>query len=804
MNNPFAPIEEPATTAPAEEYVPVLPMPEPYRLPTHRLGKPDEIYEYRTADGGLAFVVCRWHATDKRRKGFAQCTWNGSAYVWKLGRPPVRPLLNAPEIVAHPSAPVLIVEGEKTARGAAAYLPPGWLVTTWQGGANAIPYADFKILRGHRCVFWPDNDEPGFIAAAQLVERLEGLSIPCGSIAATKLRAFPPKWDLADALPQNITAEAITQQLVKHAPAVATIERPRDEEEPPPLPRGVDPDRRFSVLGYNEQRYYIIPSTSQQVHEYTAAQLLRREAILEINPDIEYWSAQYGGDVDKIPWVVIGTDMIAACTRAGIYRPDKIRGRGAWWDDSRIVVHMGEYLLVDGSPTTPSALDSRWFYPRALALLDGPTLPDPLSDDEAAHLLKTCQAARWDRAIYGDFLAGWIATAVVTGALRWRTHVWLTGAAGSGKSYLTDSIVGAALGDLAIYPVGITSEAGIRQALEKDARPVVYDEAEGRGQAGIARREAVIELMRQAAHEGRGQIFKGSAGHSGVQFAIRSQFLLASIGVGLREAADEGRTVVLTLKGQEAFTDEARAQQAAHFARLRQMVARLPRDLPERLFSRMVGLLPVLRANIETFSEVIALQMGGRRIGDQLGTLLAGAYALRFSDHVKTEAAAEYVRRQIATGAFDDFTRSKEVREDLDVIRYLAAQTVRVTTTRNTSAERAIGELVGIAGQLTTDDLVDSVLANQHLRRYGLRCEGEGVWLARQHPGLESLMRGSDYAQGFIRIIERHPQAQLSARAVRFAGVQQRAVWVPIGEFAQAGSDTPPSPADEAAMELPF
>src|SRR3546814_3722369 len=70
------------------------------------------------------------------------------------------------------------------------------------------------------------------------------------------------------------------------------------------------------------------------------------------------------------------------------------------------------------------------------------------------------------------------AIAVICGALNWRPHVWLTGSSGSGKSWLLDNVIRPLIGAIAVYCQSNSTEAGIRQTLATDARPVLFDEAE--------------------------------------------------------------------------------------------------------------------------------------------------------------------------------------------------------------------------------------------------------------------------------------------------------------------------------------
>lgn len=121
---------------------------------------------------------------------------------WRLKAEPddARPLYGLDRLAARPAAPVLLVEGEKTA-DAAGRIFPEFVVMTWPGGANAIAKVDFAPLNGRRVVVWPDADPPGRKAAAAAVRALAAI----GAVAAVvKVPEYLPKgWDLADEWPAS-------------------------------------------------------------------------------------------------------------------------------------------------------------------------------------------------------------------------------------------------------------------------------------------------------------------------------------------------------------------------------------------------------------------------------------------------------------------------------------------------------------------------------------------------------------------------------------------------------------------------
>src|SRR5688572_27534113 len=62
--------------------------------------------------------------------------------------------------------------------------------------------------------------------------------------------------------------------------------------------------------------------------------------------------------------------------------------------------------------------------------------------------------------------------------------------------------------------------------------------------------------------------------------------------------------------------------------------------------ARSVWLMPVILDNAKTFSKAVAVHLGSSRIGDQIGTLLAGAFSQISDKRVSPEAARKWVQEQ--------------------------------------------------------------------------------------------------------------------------------------------------------------
>lgn len=776
----------------------VTPMPEPVLVPQSLIrsmgGDPATMWIYRMADGAAFGAVARWNPPNGRKE-IRPIIWDGKKFLTS-GFGKGRPLYNGDLLAASPSAPVLIVEGEKAADGAAQYVPEGWVITTWQGGAKAVGQTDWSLLAGHDCVVWPDNDTPGIEAAIE-IQRILGEQRVAVSIVSLS-PVIPDGWDLGDALPLKVKSLSVTEILRRELKRAAVPEMIIDVI--PVVVHDLDEEaaREWRPLGHDHNRYMLMLQNQQQVIVFEPDRLMSQKGCLNVYGDPYHWALlQEKSDPKSVDWLRAGLMLMDQCHEAGVYNPSKLRGRGVWLDQKgdgpRAILNSGNKLLVSRPEMATREvshvrLKSEWIYEKGRDLiLNVDKFDARASDDDGRMIRELCGRVRWDSPAYGDLLAGWVATAVVCGGLDWRTHTWITGNQGSGKSTVVNTIAGACLGDLAIYPLGATTEAGIRQLVQNDAMPVVFDEAEGDDKenkmAAAARRKAVLDLMRQASTEGRGRILKGSANHQAREFTMRSSFLMSSIGVGLKEAADLTRTAVLTIKPLDSFTQEERRQKESEFKDFVSLAASIPRDMPQRLLGRQMHNLFTLRHNIVVFKETIATVLANRRIGDQLGTLMAGCHSL-YSTKILDMAQCE---KYLNTIDLEEFLLVKSEREDKVLLDHIVQTPVRVETTHGVQ-DRTIGELMVICFQNTESSDVYKKIAEDTLARQGLKVEREnheitGIWIGQSISAMNKIMQSSVYYEGWSGILLRHPFTKKSTNAIRFSGTMSRGIFLPKREW---------------------
>ncbi|MDP3936209.1 MAG: AAA family ATPase [Alphaproteobacteria bacterium] len=186
-------------------------------------------YTYTDEQGNSLFHVVRLEPKDPSKTGkmllplsygmdpssspSTPC-WALKKYQSSDNRP--LPLYNLKELMDHPTKPILIVEGEKTA-DAAQHIFPEMVVTTWHGGAGNVMNGAVAVLKHRNVVMWPDNDAIGHKAMDALAHRCKEVgakSIQMVGLAFGKdAPKLPEKWDLADSLPKGLTPDILRQKL---------------------------------------------------------------------------------------------------------------------------------------------------------------------------------------------------------------------------------------------------------------------------------------------------------------------------------------------------------------------------------------------------------------------------------------------------------------------------------------------------------------------------------------------------------------------------------------------------------------
>ena len=410
------------------------------------------------------------------------------------------------------------------------------------------------ILRGKE-----ELPNPGVVYAQEACEAIGGvLRIPQFEDLGTKPTDF-------DDLRQLEGIPAVRHWLENEPPEATPVAGEVEER--------IESDREdwretapFRCLGYNEGRYLYLPKTTGQVESITKRSHSMPSYLLALHDEIAWWARHWPGpnrSTRPVNWYQAMVGLMGECHRQGVFVTENLRGIGAWRDESGgVVLHLGDRLLPPGEKkyVLPETFeDGARVYPR-LPRVIGPATDKAMPLQEARNIYELfTKDLLWEDPASGMLLAGFTVLAAFCGALAWRPSVWLTGSQGCGKSTIQEHIVKPLLGGMCKQYQGGTTEAAIRQTIQADALPVLYDEAERDGIKAKQQMDAVIRLIRTSASTG-GDVVKGSPTGKAVTYKARSMFCLAAIGGGLTEEADKARITILPLKSKYVVPEDVRSE----------------------------------------------------------------------------------------------------------------------------------------------------------------------------------------------------------------------------------------------------
>lgn len=799
---------------PRVEWKDAVPTSVPSEIRHWQYGAPSQSWAYHTVDGVVTGFACRFDTpTGKQVLPFTFKT-DGTRSEWRwqgFDRP--RPLYNLHLISKETTKTVLIVEGEKTADAASRLISTA-IATTWMGGADGIRSVDFTPLYGRNIVLWADNDyshaygdkhplagqtkpfqeQPGNKAMLAIYEILKP---HCPKIKWVRnSQEFPCGWDIADTDWTPEQALAFVRSNIVEVPKLEAVPEPTPEpipetkQEEPEFPvlhpvnyddlPPIDEDepthkenQHFRVLGYEkteqgQNSYYFFAYESKTVTRLSPTSMSKPN-LMTMAP-LTWWENTFPGRKDGMSIESAQNWLVSSCHDVGIFNEKWVRGRGAWIDKDRTVIHAGTHLVIDGRPMHFKDLHSKFIYEIGEEM--GFDTENPLPAKESHRLLEVMSLLNWERDISSYLLAGWCVVAPVCGALNWRPHIWITGAAGSGKSWVLKNLIRKILGQTSLAVQGETTEPGLRQILKQDALPVVFDEAEGAEKKDQDRIQSVLSLVRAASFSDGGIMAKGTSGGMAKTYRIRSCFAFASIAVQLTQQSDRTRVTVLGMRS--VINEQLRKER---WAKLQEVYNEVVTDeFCARLRARTISLLPTLLKNTRTFSNAAASVLGEQRTGDQIGALLAGAFSLTSSKEISFDDAVKWIQER-------DWSEEKAqdgTRDEVLLLAFIMEQITQIETDQHGRVERTIGELVAIASNSSIDFAITASTALDRLKRLGIKIEDNHLFVSNNSASIKKMLKETAWARNHNKILMRIENAS-PVDSTRFsAGVRGRAVRIPL------------------------
>lgn len=292
------------------------------------------------------------------------------------------------------------------------------------------------------------------------------------------------------------------------------------------------------------------------------------------------------------------------------------RGRGGWQDEQgRFIWHSGGWLWTSNGrklERSRPAQHEGFLYTRMAATIEPWQEPVSAEESPAKRILADLKTWNWERPYLDPILLlGWIATALMGGALKARPIVFTTGGAGVGKSTLQELMKNALKG---VVTTSVnTTAAGIYQRAKHDSLPFMVDELESK--AGSTRAESVIELAR-VAYTG-GDISRGGQDHEATTFTAQQSFLFSAINAPPMGSQDKSRMALLNL---------SRLDRANGIGR--KLTVSVDTDGRMMLRQVMDGWTDFQGRLLQNYWDALAAQGLDSRAIDTFGTLLAAAELL--------------------------------------------------------------------------------------------------------------------------------------------------------------------------------
>lgn len=734
-----------------------------YAAKTH--GTPSAGYTYRDDQGRVVFTVVRFAKPDGS-KDIVPYHFEADGR-WHEGQAldHGRPVLFLDIIAgADKGTPVLVVEGEKCA----AVKVPGYLVTTWAGGALATTKTDWAPLEGRTVIIWPDADEPGLKAASAIAKRLPGATV-------LDIHGKPKGWDIADAVAEGVDpVEFIASCPVIGGPPSKGAGRP-DDGAP------------FLALGYDKGAYYFMRRETRTIFAIGMGSF-NASKVEHLGP-LSWWSVQ--GMVSDQGAIKVSTAQDYLQTlqhQVGFFDPKRIRGAGVWRDHDGIVLNTGSRIVtMAGRSLTYDEYPSGHYYVPSLVSF-GDMHGAKSTDADGRQLEALFLAQEFEEPSMAILAMGWALIASFAGVLKWRPHLWLTGPKGSGKSWAQDNLIVPIAGPFSYVGGGKDTEAGIRWALDQDARPAIFAEMEPKSKAALLKIQAILELARNSSDDGSGNINISQPGGGTKSFKMRSMFFFGS---KAPPAEDDAITSRITFVAMRASGDmEAKKR------RTRELTGDLMDD-PGRFTRRIFHALPRILSDLEWLRGFLLGVMGSQRAADQVAPMIAAAWAVQSEAPVK-DSGLWLDRLVTEVSSLDKATVDDE---DAIMIHLLSA-----ALTDDEKRTRTVAEVLEKAYR------ENDMGAFSLLERNGIALKSRvGRWVlyvATNSAKVGALFRDTSFESGYATYIRRHKFAVHDGRCddrkgkdMLFAGARHRAQgidWTKFRECYMKEQD------DELGGEVPF
>lgn len=496
-------------------------------------------------------------------------------------------------------------------------------------------------------------------------------------------------------------------------------------------------DQPFTALGFLENRYFYYSFLLQKIVSLSPVEH-RKENLFALAP-YNYWVGIYGDK--KESWTLATDAMIQTCAAEGLFNPQNVIGRGIWIIDGKAVTHYGDEVLIDGQRYVPKKIPREVAGKKVFEAGEPLQLGKPDASADFTQIESILSELSFQTPDAALLISGWVVCGMAAGALHWRPHLWVTGKAGSGKSAVINTVK-RLLGNCGEHYTGETTEAGIRQDLKHDCRPVTYDEAEPKTHQAQMALQKVLNLFRQASSDETAKIAKGTVSGKGINFRIRSCIMMGSCNALLTEEPDKTRFFVAEMAKPMEKKKYLKWEFKMHNVFNKGFQAALHTRISENIIT--------LAANAKTFASVLAERFQNNRAGDQYGVLMAGAYLLTSTDLITAAIASDWIK-DIKFPPDEIITDDQS--DEVELWHYMLERMIlfkKQSGDKILNMDRPLAEMIDAAAMNHTPQNYTYMDADKALSDKGMKVvKEEGIQylaVSTNHSGIADLINRSRFA----------------------------------------------------------
>ena len=704
----------------------------------NRWGEIKKVWPYINQDGDVICVDVRF---EKNGNKTVINFWNENGILAHWSSPPA--LYGIYEAYQHPEKPILINEGCKAAEASRILID--FIPISWNRGTNNAKHVDWSIFKNRDCYMIPDDDPPGIKAAQEIKKQLPNLKIVKPLDSARKIKKTGA--DIVEWLQVfDSDIEKITNYIKEniYIPESET-ETELNFKEPPLTKISHQPsfEYPFKMLGIADDKKAYFVGRHNRLLSYPLDILSQSK--LQLLAPMSFWKNEYSNK-GKVQWSDAIDDIIEFTGRID-FNIDNIRGRGAWKDEgNKICYH-------DGTETI-GEINKKRLYLRKRKKSIG-LKKKPININTGVEIAEIVHQLSFGRKLDAIRCLGWSSLSPFAGALSWRPAVLLTGASGSGKTTVVDSIV-KKISSANVFSGAETTSAGLRQFTGMDSTAIILEEAECDTPKKKQNREDLFSLMRQSTSDDAPNVVKGSKDGTPVSYKMCNMFMFVAISPEVESVADDNRIFRINMvKPKNDWL---------------QIRDKLKKIMTEENCNGIRSLVwQNLKKILENANNICPL------IQDLSGNDLRTCYAesLLFSTYYNIfqfEKSSDVLEKELSEIFSEEESQKRNETEEL--LDRLLDEAVFLPDSKTTKTLRYILQYLK---DMEGSDLNGGEY-RETIERYGLSTDASGnLYIAINH---HEIMKIIQKGKGYQRFFWRHPGLVERSKPIRISGKTRRCVMI--------------------------